>query len=120
MLFAEFFTWWYSRGFVELLNKLARLISGIWRKFSVPILIRTLFEPWRRIVEQAGGSIQDKTQALVDNSISRFVGFSIRVIAIITAILLVVLVSLLGLLLIVAWPLAPLLIPLSVIVGLAS
>lgn len=120
MLFAEFFTWWYSRGFVELLNKLAQLISGIWRKFSVPILLRTMFEPWKRIVEGAGGSIQDKAQALVDNLISRFVGFSIRLISIITALILVLVVSLLGLVLVVAWPLAPVLVPLSVIVGLAS
>ena len=120
MLFAEFFTWWYSRGFVELLNKIARLISSIWRKFSVPILLRTMFEPWKRIVEGAGGSIQDKAQALVDNMISRFVGFTIRLISIITALLLVLVVSLLGLTVAVAWPLSPLLVPLSVIVGLAS
>ena len=120
MLFAEFFTWWYSRGFVELLNKIARLISGIWRKFSVPILLRTMFEPWKRIVEGAGGSIQDKAQALVDNMISRFVGFTIRLISIITALVIVFVMGLLGIVLVVAWPLAPLLVPLSVIVGLAS
>jgi len=120
MLFAEFFTWWYSRGFVELLNKLARLISGIWQKFSVPILLKTLFEPWRRIIEDAGGSIQDKSRAFVDNLVSRFVGFSIRVIAIITALVLIIISSIFAFILVVAWPLAPLLIPLSVIVGLAS
>ena len=120
MLFAEFFTWWYSRGFVELLNRIARLISGIWRKFSVPILLRTMFEPWKRIVEGAGGSIQDKAQALVDNMISRFVGFTIRLISIITALVIVFVMGLLGIVLVVAWPLAPLLVPLSVIVGLAS
>ena len=120
MLFAEFFTWWYSLGFVELLNKLSQLISGIWQKFSVPILLKTLFEPWRRIIEDAGGSIQDKSRAFVDNLVSRFVGFSIRVIAIITALVLIIIASIMSVVLIVAWPLAPVLIPLSVIVGLAS
>ena len=119
MLFAEFFTWWYSRGFIELFMRLRRSIVGIWSKLSVTILLKTLFEPWRRIVSESGGSIRDKSRALVDNAVSRMVGFVIRISVIIAALVVIILICLVGALLLVLWPAAPLLVPLTLILGLA-
>ena len=119
MLFAEFFTWWYGRGFIELFSRLKRAGVSIWSRLSVGILLRTLFDPWKRIVTDSSGSITDKSRALLDNTVSRFVGFSIRFIVIISALVIEVLLVLFGIVAMVAWPLAPLLIPLSFLVGLA-
>lgn len=120
MLFAEFFTWWYSRGLIELFIRIKRLIEVVWRKLSIPILAKTLFEPWRRIVTESGGSIRDRSRALVDNMVSRFIGFSIRMIVIIAGLVVIILIAILGGLLLLLWPAAPILVPFSFIVGLAS
>lgn len=119
MLFAEFFTWWYSRGFVELFNRLKQLLFSLWSKLSINILFKTLFDPWRRIVTESGGSIADKSRALIDNAVSRFIGFSIRIIVIITAVVLEILIIVGGAVLLVAWPLMPAMVPLAFFVGLA-
>lgn len=119
MLFAEFFTWWYSRGFIELFLRIRRSIVGIWSKLSVTILLKTLFEPWRRIVSESGGSIRDKSRALIDNAVSRMVGFVIRISVIIAAIIITAVIAVGGLVVLVIWPVAPVLVPLTLFLGLA-
>lgn len=75
--------------------------------FSVPILIRTLFAPWKRIVTYPGASIDAKIRAFGDNMVSRTVGFTVRLLVLLTAALMLIMVSLAALVEIVAWPLAP-------------
>jgi len=114
MLLFDFFTWWYGRGFSELFIKIGHYITSIWRRFSVVSLSRTMFDPWRRITTETDKSLQGKGRALVDNMVSRFVGFTIRLLTIFTAIIAIMAISLFGLVFIVAWPIAPLLVLLSV------
>lgn len=120
MLFVEFFAWWYSRGLIELFNRSMRLIRSVWTKFSVSVLFKTLFEPWRRIATESGGSIRDRAEAVVDNMVSRMVGFTIRIFSIITALVIEILVIVAVVLALVVWPFVPVLVPLAIIVGIAS
>lgn len=115
MLIVEFFTWWYGRGFIELFKRFGGLLSSVWQRFSVAILLRTLFAPWRRITTEAGRSMQAQSRALLDNVISRLVGFTIRFFVIIAALVTIVILAAVGVVLIVGWPLAPPLVVLSVI-----
>ncbi len=107
MLFVEFFTWWYSRGLVEFAGKLGRLLRRIWQTFSVPLLLKTLFAPWKRITTESGKSLQEHTRAWGDNAISRLVGFTVRVFVIFAALVSLIVVSAVGLILLIAWPLVP-------------
>lgn len=76
--------------------------------FSVGLLLRTLFSPWRRIITYPGAGIGAHMRALGDNLVSRFIGFLIRLTVLVTAaISLVALIVFSGLLL-VMWPLLPL------------
>ncbi len=115
MLIVEFFTWWYGRGFIELFRRFSGLMSSVWQRFSVSILLKTLFAPWRRITTEGGRSMQEQSRALLDNLISRLVGFTIRFFVIIAALVSMVLLSVIGVILIIGWPLAPPLVVLSVI-----
>lgn len=107
MLFVEFFAWWYSKGLVGFAQKIGSLISRIWGFFSVPMLLRTLFAPWKRITTDPGSSIQEHTKALGDNAISRLVGFTVRIFVILAALVSIVVVAVVGLFMIIAWPLVP-------------
>lgn len=115
MLIVEFFTWWYGRGFVELFKRFGGLMSSVWQRFSVAILLKTLFAPWRRITTEGGRSMQEQSRALVDNLVSRLVGFTIRFFVIIAALITMTLLIVVGVVFIIGWPLAPPLVLLSAI-----
>jgi hypothetical protein len=86
--------------------------------FSVPILLRTLFAPWRRITTPPGGSLQQKFRALIDNALSRVIGLIVRLLAIVAAGALLTVYAVFGGLLLVLWPAIPLLGPALIVGGL--
>jgi hypothetical protein len=107
MLALEFFTWWYSRGWQQLAKNMERRITLTSSMFSVPILLRTLFAPWKRIITYPGSSIEAKIRAFSDNMVSRFVGFMVRIFVLFTAAIMLLIVSVVALIELVAWPLLP-------------
>ena len=107
MLGIEFIRWWYGPGFSRLFKLTIRRIQGIVLAFSLPLLIRTLFAPWRRIISYGGESIKERFQAMLDNLISRIVGTCVRLIVILAAVIAVILLSIVGAILLVVWPLLP-------------
>ena len=80
---------------------------GISRMFSVPILLRTLFAPWKRIISYPGASLEAKLRAFTDNLVSRAVGFVVRVLVLLTALTLEALAACVGVVWIILWPLLP-------------
>jgi len=108
MLAIEFITWWYGPGYRRLILSVGQRIRGLTLVFSLPLLILTLGAPWRRIISYGGGSIGDRARALLDNLISRCVGLVVRCIVIIVAIIAITVVAVAGGLLILLWPLSPL------------
>lgn len=118
MLALEFFTWWYSRGWRQLAINMQRRISLTSSMFSVPILLRTLFSPWKRIVTYPGSSIDAKIRAFSDNMVSRFVGFTVRIFVLFTAGIMLLVVSVVALIELVAWPLLPILVLVTLVKGI--
>jgi len=73
--------WHYGRGFSELAHFWASIILFINHFFSIPLLIRTLFSPWRRMGEatrRGGLHIGDYFGDLVVGLLMRIVGFAVR------------------------------------------
>jgi hypothetical protein len=108
MLGVEFLQWWYGRGYKALFFGIGTRIHRVVATFSLPMLLRTLGAPWRQIVSYGGGSIGDRMRALLDNVISRCVGFCVRCIVIIVAGLIISLTAVGGLVLLILWPFLPL------------
>jgi hypothetical protein len=118
MLLVAFLQWWYGPGWRDAGNRLANVIHDTYLNFSIPILIRTMFAPWRRIVTAPGGSLQDRLRSLVDNAVSRCVGFVVRLLALIMGCGLLSLYAVFGGLFILIWPALPLLGPALIVGGL--
>lgn len=76
MFLVGLLSWWYGRGFVETLQRMKRLILRTYDLFSIDILTRTLFVPFRQIVAPENNSWIAK---VIDGFISRGVGFFIRI-----------------------------------------
>jgi hypothetical protein len=107
MLIMAFLQWWYGPGWQDTATRVTNRTRALYLEFSVPILLRTLLSPWRRIITAGEGSFGQRGRALVDNAVSRLVGFMVRVIALFTALILMGLTIGLGGLLVLVWPLVP-------------
>lgn len=75
-------------------------------------LVRTLFKPYRQIsaeVASESASLDIKFHMFLDRLISRIVGFFSRLILLLAGVLIIVFGGIISLLLIILWPLIPLL-----------
>jgi hypothetical protein len=120
MLALEFFTWWYGRGWRQLIKNMQRRISKTSSMFSVPILLRTLFSPWKRIITYPGSSLDAKLRAFSDNMVSRLVGFCVRLLVLFTAGIMLFIVGAVALIEIAVWPVLPLLVIVTLVKGITG
>jgi hypothetical protein len=107
MLMLQLFAWWYVRGWQDIARASGTRLIRVAHLFSVPILMRTLWAPWRRIITYPGASIDAKLRAIGDNLVSRAIGFTVRLLVLITAALILLLTATVGLIVILLWPLIP-------------
>ena len=118
MLALEFFVWWYGRGWRQLAGSLNRRLSKTSDMFSVPILLHTLFAPWKRIITYPGASLDAKLRAFSDNMVSRVIGSIVRLLVLLTAAIMFIVVSITAIAELVAWPFVPLLAVVAIIKGI--
>src|SRR3990167_8829245 len=108
MLF-EFFAWWYGPGWLQAWRDSLNWAQKVQQAFSVDILLKTLFSPWKRIVSLPGRSIDEKFRAAIDNLVSRVIGFVVRSLVLISALVMIAVTAVAGVVLAILWPLVPLL-----------
>lgn len=111
MAITEMFLWWYSHGWAVFIHKLRGIFSNITDFFSMDSLIRTLFQPFRQISAgsaHADSSLDLKFHMFLDRLVSRFIGFSTRLILLIAGLLMIIVGGIVSLFLIIIWPLIPL------------
>jgi hypothetical protein len=118
MLATAFISWWYGDGWKLVAANVSKRLDKTLASFSVPTLARTLFAPWKRIVSTPGSGIDAYFRAALDNFVSRCVGFTVRLIVLLTAVLCLAFIAIVGVLQIALWPLVPLLIVAFAIRGL--
>lgn len=106
MLF-EFFAWWYGPGWVQAWRDSLVWTQKVQRAFSVDVLLKTLFSPWKRIVSLPGRSLDEKFRAAIDNLVSRVIGFFVRLMVLIVAFVMMAATLVAGVALAALWPLVP-------------
>ncbi len=109
MLFVDMIVWWYGAGWIGRLVALQKHLADWMQYFSLGTLLKTLFQPWKQITTQpgTGASFDARKNALVDNLVSRFVGFFVRVSVFFFALVVMLCVLLWSLLYVALWPLIP-------------
>jgi hypothetical protein len=117
-MFIEMLTWWYGQGWIGVVRSMQRRLYNTAHMYSAGLLIQTLFSPWRRIITSPGASMQAHMQAFLDNLISRFVGFGVRMLVLITALLSLIGVAIGCLLELIIWPLLPIAPIIFIVLGL--
>lgn len=110
MLIVGFIQWWYGHGWLDLARRVQLRVSEVFRAFSVVQILQTLFAPWKQIIsyKDPNATIADKFRGLIDNLVSRSIGFVVRIFTLIAAIFVAVLTVLFGIGLVIVWPVLPL------------
>jgi len=108
-----FLSWYYLVAPKKILTTWRNVLKFAWNFFSVELLLRTLFAPWKRDITKPTGSGFDP-KALVDslviNLISRLLGATVRFWVILLGLILEILIIILGLAFFIFWLMLPLLI----------
>lgn len=118
MLMVSFFSWWYGRGWRQVAGSFDRRLTSVANSFSIGQLLRTLFAPWRRIITYPGTSIAEKWRAWGDNLFSRIIGFVVRLLVLLAALVCLMLVGLATIVELVIWPLLPIAVVACIIEGI--
>ena len=107
-----FWRWYYGEAVKDVLTGWRNYIIFSLNYFSIPLLIKTIFAPWRRDITRKprGFDIKKFFEYIAFNSISRGIGFIVRFFTIIVGIIFFLLVIVLGAIFFVIWLLLPFLI----------
>lgn len=72
-------SWWYGAGWKQRLMMLRERLASTADYFSIDLLLKTLFSPYRQIsAGQVRGSINVQAQAFFDRLLSRIIGAIVR------------------------------------------
>ena len=110
------FSLWLNWHFIEM----SKFLLGVWQNyilfasnyFSLPILLKSLFAPWRRYKWNypRGFDIVEFFNTLISNTFSRILGALMRIVLVIIGILFQIFVVFAGSIIFLLWILAPLIV----------
>lgn len=105
-----FWKWYYTQGAKDILSAWRNFILFALEYFSIPLLLKTLFSPWKRDITKKprGLDLKRLFQYITYNAISRSIGFFMRFLTICAGILFLFMVFVLGAIFFVLWIFLPL------------
>jgi len=110
MMIVALFSWWYGAGWGQRSRRVGVRIQLALEMFSVSLLLKTLFDPFRQIsAGQVRGSFDMRMHALGDRLFSRVFGAVVRSLFICIGIVYALLTGLFGVVELALWPAIPLL-----------
>jgi hypothetical protein len=109
MFIVGMISWWYTLGWRRLAVTIAEKLSATEDYFSIDILLGSLFAPYKQISASGSsiGTFQDKLRDWSDKQFSRVFGAIIRLFLIVLGLAWMAIQALVGGVLLVLWPLAP-------------
>lgn len=115
-----FLQWFYSDAPRRGVREGVRILANLMSFFSIPLLLGTLFAPWRRdTISLDRLPIRYWTQAILNNIVSRFIGFFIRFAVIVAGSCVLIGALIAEVAILVAWYGLPLLLIASLVYGVS-
>ncbi len=106
---SDYFSWHYSQSFKDLSALISRFGSFILKFFSIKILIKTFFTPWKLIIDHSHNrKLYEITSAFVITNIMRLIGVIIRTFVIIMGLISYLIFNLISIFIYIIWFLIPL------------
>jgi len=114
-------SWWYGPGWRGRAVRLREKLASSADYFSVDLLLRTFFSPFRQIsAGRVNGPLNMQMRAFFDRLISRAIGAMVRSVMIIVGLLAMTLHTVIGAVLLVAWGIVPLLPVIGIILAITG
>jgi len=119
-LLVSYFVWHYTRAYKQIFVVWKNYTRYVMQMFSIVLLLRTLFAPWKRMVDVYQGGFHPEAffAGLLINTLSRFVGLVIRVPLIILGVLLSALLCVALILFYIYWTLFPVILVVIISLGI--
>lgn len=116
----NYLAWHYSLALADFLAIWENFFWFFYHFFSLPVLFRTLFAPWKRLGEsyKQGFDPGAIISTLIVNGLMRLVGLGARLFVIIAGLLAQVIVFLIGVAGLILWLASPFLVPIFWFLGL--
>ena len=109
MVIISLLSWWYSEGWLEQISLTKRSFIKLADKFSIGMLLKTLFAPFRQIsVGEQAGKTASLASVIADKLISRLVGSVMRLVMVFVGALALIIYAIISVLRLAGWPLLPL------------
>ena len=110
MFIVGLLSWWYGAGWKQRSRALAERLLSTADYFSIDLLLKTLFAPYRQIsAGQVRGPLGVQMRAFFDRLLSRIIGAIIRTFMIVAGLVGMFLYIVVGGLLLILWGIIPLL-----------
>ncbi|MCX6807001.1 MAG: ATP-dependent Clp protease ATP-binding subunit [Candidatus Berkelbacteria bacterium] len=90
------FGWYYKIVVNNALKSWHSIFSIVSQEFSLLVLLKTLFAPWRKDIAPISGSLDQIVKIIFENFVSRIVGFFVRLFTIISGLLVLFLIFCIG------------------------
>ena len=108
MFLVGILSWWYGDGWKQRFLMIKDRLSHTSDYFSISILIKTLFSPYRQIsAGNVSGPIGVQIRAAIDRLISRVVGMFVRLFVMIAGVLSICLQAAIGAVVLLGWMFVP-------------
>lgn len=79
IFFGHFFVWYFSSAFLNIFNVWKNFMWFILHFFSIPLLLKTLFSPWKRMTDtDRHRTIEEFFSGVIMNLMSRVFGAFVR------------------------------------------
>lgn len=102
--------WWYSRGWALRATKVKDGLSGLMDYFSIDLLLKTFFAPFRQIsAGKVRGPLGVQMRAFFDRLTSRVIGAMVRLTMIVVGSLALIGYGIIGVVMLLFWAIIPLL-----------
>ncbi|MDB5184190.1 MAG: hypothetical protein JWO07_871 [Candidatus Saccharibacteria bacterium] len=109
LLVTELLKWWYTAGLRQRAQKVSLRLDGTIDYFSMDLLIKTLFSPFRQIsAGKVDGSLEVQLRAVVDKLFSRVIGAVVRIILLVVGCVTIALQIVLAVVVMILWVFVPL------------
>lgn len=103
-------SWWYTTGWKQQILKLREKVASTMDYFSIDLLLRTFFSPFRQIsAGKVTGPIGVQMRAFFDRLISRVIGAMVRLFMIVFGSVAIVFYAVIRIALLAVWAFIPLL-----------
>lgn len=110
MLLLGLVQWWYGDGWRERARIVNGQLAGTMDYFSIELLLKTLFSPFRQIsAGKVDGPLGVKMRAVADKLISRMIGALVRLVILCIGVVTIALQAIIGIIVLLGWAAVPVL-----------